>query len=401
MPANEATPTASVTNQEKNQPGGNGKMVFCKGKRKEITKEECAHLSSMKKHRNKGPCPSCSSPFKGRRLVSTPPLRESFSRPSIFSENRKEEKGGNGKITAENGGIVLKYISLNEIIPNPDQPRKFFDEASLKGLEDGIKTNGQKQPINVFFDEEQKIFVIVDGERRFRAVKRSGQREILCLVVPKPKDNNSLFLWSLAANFNREGHSLLEEVKAVLRISCLGKSIADISSIVGKSQPWVYQRKAIGEKLNPKVLEMLSPELPENQRINLSTAFELCSIGSKEDQLRIAEEVIEKQLDIGSTRSLIEDEHRTGRISIEVKKSRRKKPSDRWKVVHSNLLSFLRFIGNNIKISEKELKRMLSNRSTQELRELMSNLSSIMAACSQFNITAKQVFEKKGGLPNA
>ena len=78
-------------------------------------------------------------------------------------------------------GSWLAEIPLAEIMPNPDQPRKHFDQATLQSLADSIKEHGVLNPISVrgpYEEGSEKIYVLLDGERRVRASKLAGKTTI-------------------------------------------------------------------------------------------------------------------------------------------------------------------------------------------------------------------------------
>src|SRR5574340_693169 len=68
-------------------------------------------------------------------------------------------------------------VEVSQIVPNPDQPRKYFDEQALEELAHSIKQNGVLQPIIIRFDRDGKISLVA-GERRYRAAKMAGLEKI-------------------------------------------------------------------------------------------------------------------------------------------------------------------------------------------------------------------------------
>src|SRR4051812_30235147 len=74
-------------------------------------------------------------------------------------------------------------LDLSRIIPDPEQPRKTFDEESLEHLARSLKTTGQLQPIRVRWSKPHGKWVIIAGERRYRAALRVGYKSIACQFV--------------------------------------------------------------------------------------------------------------------------------------------------------------------------------------------------------------------------
>ena len=77
-------------------------------------------------------------------------------------------------------------IPVDRIGPDPDQPREEFDAEALGRLAESLKTRGQLQPIRVRWDEEQGAYVIVCGERRWRAAELAGLPTMSCVIVDGP-----------------------------------------------------------------------------------------------------------------------------------------------------------------------------------------------------------------------
>ena len=82
----------------------------------------------------------------------------------------------------------IQKISIDKIIPNRYQPRKTFNEDSLKDLAQSIKQHGLTQPVVVVYDAGLDKYELVVGERRFRASEMAGFKEIDCIVHSKLDD---------------------------------------------------------------------------------------------------------------------------------------------------------------------------------------------------------------------
>lgn len=108
----------------------------------------------------------------------------------------------------------LKEIEISDIIADPDQPRKHFDEDSLRALSESVKIHGVLQPIVVIRKGEK--FEIVAGERRFRASKIAGLKKIPA-IIRDLSDQNRLEL-SLIENLQRSDLNVLETATAYLKL---------------------------------------------------------------------------------------------------------------------------------------------------------------------------------------
>ena len=160
--------------------------------------------------------------------------------------------------TASSDGQVseLRYIRLSEIVSNPDQPRRKFDEAMLQELAESIVTFGVLQPIVVA--PKGQSFVIIAGERRWRAAGLAGLQKIPALVRTAT-DQHKLEL-ALIENLQREDLNPMEMATAYLKLKNQfnltndeigkrvgGRSSASISNIVRLLQLPDYAKHAIAE----------------------------------------------------------------------------------------------------------------------------------------------------------
>ncbi|MCR5505215.1 MAG: ParB/RepB/Spo0J family partition protein [Elusimicrobiaceae bacterium] len=103
----------------------------------------------------------------------------------------------------------IQKISIDKIIPNRYQPRKTFNEESLKDLAQSIKQHGLTQPVVVVYDAGLDKYELVVGERRFRASEMAGFKEIDCIVHSK-LDDKQLCTLALIENIQREDLNPIE-----------------------------------------------------------------------------------------------------------------------------------------------------------------------------------------------
>src|SRR5690606_6994320 len=95
-----------------------------------------------------------------------------------------------------------KEIALERIEPDPNQPRRTFDEERLEELTESIRKEGVLQPIVVRYDAERDRYIIVHGERRFRASTRAQRKTIPALVRNVPESR--LLVQQLMENIVRD-----------------------------------------------------------------------------------------------------------------------------------------------------------------------------------------------------
>ena len=158
-------------------------------------------------------------------------------------------------------------LSLSKIRANPDQPRKYFNEVSLKELSDSIKREGVLQPILVTLLETDK-YKIVAGERRWRAAALAGLTEIPAILKSADKFKNHAV--ALIENIQREDLNPIEEAAALKRlIEEFEMTHEQVAESVGRSRAMVtnmlrllnlsseVQQKLIEKKIKILTLSLL------------------------------------------------------------------------------------------------------------------------------------------------
>jgi ParB family chromosome partitioning protein len=105
-------------------------------------------------------------------------------------------------------------IDLARVEPDPDQPRKEFDEESLERLAESLKARGQLQPIRVRYEEARAMWIIVSGERRYRAALRAGLATLVCVEVKGAPTPEEVLEDQLVENCVREDLKPIEQARA-------------------------------------------------------------------------------------------------------------------------------------------------------------------------------------------
>jgi len=133
--------------------------------------------------------------------------------------------------------MKFKTVDIDILSPNPFQPREHFDKESLTELANSLKSRGQIQPVVV--REQGSRYQIIAGERRWRAAKIAGLREIPVLVKDTAEEN--VLLESLIENLHRLNLTSVERENAVYRLWKTGKwkNHAELGRELGKSPTWV------------------------------------------------------------------------------------------------------------------------------------------------------------------
>ena len=110
------------------------------------------------------------------------------------------------------------FIQLDSLIPDPDQPRKTFTQEDLEQLAHSLKTKGQLQPIRVRYDEGRGVYVILMGERRWRAAKMAGLGQLECVVHDGPLADDEIFEIQLIENAIRQDLTPIEQAQAFQKL---------------------------------------------------------------------------------------------------------------------------------------------------------------------------------------
>ena len=198
-------------------------------------------------------------------------------------------------IPAHLQGVVrskdVAQIQLDRIMADPDQPREEFDEESLGRLADSLKSRGQLQPIRVRWDEGRGLYVIVCGERRWRAARIAGMPSVAGVIVEGPITAADLLAIQLVENALREDLKPVEQAKAFrLLMDQNGWSTRQIARELSIAQPQVVRTLAL---LNlPEIVQ----DQVEQGALAPATAYEIGKLEGEAEQKAMAERVVSEKL---------------------------------------------------------------------------------------------------------
>ncbi|MBQ7644578.1 MAG: ParB/RepB/Spo0J family partition protein [Spirochaetales bacterium] len=198
----------------------------------------------------------------------------------------------------ETGSKVLE-IDISNIRPNPNQPRKVFDPDALMELRDSIISQGVLQPILV---EEiaENVYVIVAGERRYRAAKMAGLKTVPC-IVRNFTDLQRMEV-SLIENIQRESLNPVEEARAyAYLLTQSGIKQDELAKKVGKSRPAIANSVRI-LNLPDKMLDAL-----EKGYFTSGHARALLSVENPADQEILFSKIIDEDLSVRQAETLAQD----------------------------------------------------------------------------------------------
>ena len=181
-------------------------------------------------------------------------------------------------------------LFISDLLPNSDQPRKKFDEESLKDLSESIKAHGLLQPITVKNNDDGK-FTIIAGERRWRASQIAGIKKVPVNIINI--DDKNLFELALVENIQREDLNPVEAAMAIKDlIEKYNFSNEQLIKVTGKKRASISNTLRILE-LPKKVLNSII-----EGKISRGHAIALLALGSENEIIKIAEQIIMKNLSV-------------------------------------------------------------------------------------------------------
>ena len=189
----------------------------------------------------------------------------------------------------------LEELSVESIVPNPKQPRTTFDDNALEELADSIATLGLIQPITVRKEENGK-YVIISGERRWRATKLAGLKTIAAYI--READDKELHEMALVENIQRQDLNAMEIAISLQRlIDECGVTQENVAQRVGK------KRSTVANYLR---LMQMRPEVQAALKENLITMGHAKAIASapEDAQSALVKKVIKKELSVRATEQL-------------------------------------------------------------------------------------------------
>ena len=203
---------------------------------------------------------------------------------ALFIDNSTEENGD-------------KLVNINDIEPNRDQPRKFFDEEALKELADSIAMHGVIQPLLVR-PLSDGGYQLIAGERRWRASRMAGLSQVP-VVVKEMTDEEAMEL-ALIENLQREDLNPIEEAEGFrLLMDTYSFTQEQAAEKVGKSRPAIANSLRL-LSLPSEVLDMVKQGI-----ISSGHARTLIPLTDEKLIIKLAEEISQKELSVRETERIV------------------------------------------------------------------------------------------------
>ena len=215
--------------------------------------------------------------------------------PVTVDDNTPKEKAPSAK-TDEKHGDGKTIVPITKVEPNRKQPRRKFDEDALQELADSIKVHGLISPILV--QDRGDHFEIIAGERRWRASKLAGLKEVP--VIIGDYDEKEILEISLIENLQRKDLNPIEEAMGYKRlVEEFDLTQDEIAEGLSKSRSAITNSIRL-LKLSDKVQEMLVDEL-----ITAGHARALLAIEDNEKQEEVAQRIIDERLNVRDVEKIV------------------------------------------------------------------------------------------------
>ncbi len=259
---------------------------------------------------------------------------------------------------------VETIVKITDIEPNKKQPRKHFKEDALVELADSIKQYGVVQPLVV--QRKDDYYQIIAGERRWRAAKLAGLKEIP--VVIKDYSDEQVMEIALIENIQREDLNPIEEALAYRQLLQEYKMTQDeLAEKIGKGRSSISNKMRLLE-LTEEVQNMLIDE-----KLTKGHGKVLLAIEDAETQIMIAEKAFDEDLSVSATDKLVKS-------ILNPKEKKEKETYDDGFIYEKIENEFKELIGNNVTIKRKSKEKgkieidYYSNDDLERIMELMKKI---------------------------
>ena len=214
---------------------------------------------------------------------------------SLITNKIDKPATSEAKVDKDNGAVL---VNISKVEPNREQPRKKFDEDALLELSESIKQFGVLQPLLV--QERPDYYEIIAGERRWRAAKLAGIKEVP--VIIKNLTEQEIMEISLIENIQREDLNPIEEAQAYKRLLTeFNLKQDEVAERVSKSRTAVTNAMRL-LKLNEKVQQMLIDEM-----LTTGHARALLAIDNEDKQYEVAQRIFDEKLSVRDTEKLVKN----------------------------------------------------------------------------------------------
>ena len=256
------------------------------------------------------------------------------------------------KILSETPKELIENINLDELHPNPYQPRKVFDENALQELSSSIKEHGIFQPIIV--KKGIKGYEIIAGERRVKAAKMAGLTDIPAII--RDFNDQEMMEIALLENLQREDLNAIEEANAYKKLQeNLNITQEELAKRLGKSRSHITNM--LGLLTLPENIQLDI----QNKEISMAHARVLSKLDDKEQQKELVNKIKTEKISVHELEDLTSNEQYTRKNKI-----KKASKSNEYKYLEDELSDKL---GTKVKIKNNKLEIYFAN--TNDLNRIL------------------------------
>lgn len=215
---------------------------------------------------------------------------------SLIPEGKTKPISNSSKTVEKEAKTIEQLVKISKIEPNREQPRRHFEEDALLELADSIKQFGVLQPLLV--QKKGDFYEIIAGERRWRAAKLAGIKEVP--VIIKDYTKQEIVEIALIENIQRENLNPIEEAMAYKRLLTeFNLKQDEVAERVSKSRTAVTNSMRL-LKLDDKIQQMIVDDM-----ISTGHARALLAIEDKEEQYNLATRIFDEKLSVREVEAII------------------------------------------------------------------------------------------------
>ncbi|WP_077391616.1 ParB/RepB/Spo0J family partition protein [Mobilibacterium timonense] len=287
-----------------------------------------------------------------------------LERSSASGKGSKAAAGVSAETPAEDDPDRVIYVDIDDIKPNASQPRKNFNKEKLEDLAESIKENGVIQPVVV--RKKGSSYELVAGERRWRASRLAGMKQIPCLI--RNFDEKQNMIVAIIENMQREDLDPIEEAAGLREmVDRFGFTQAQVSKSLGKSRAYIANSMRL-LKLPPEVQDMIS-----QGQLSAAHGRTIINIEDKEKQKAVANKIVKDGLSVRATERLAE------KIKDDARPERKRTKSPKSADLAAAESELRTITGTKVRIngSENSGKIEMEYYSLEELNRLIDLLRSV------------------------
>jgi ParB family chromosome partitioning protein len=182
-------------------------------------------------------------------------------------------------------------MEIDRIVPDPDQPRKEFSDDAIDRLSASLLKHGQLMPIRVRWNGSIGKWVVISGERRYRAAMRAGLKTVACVFADNGLSPSEILQEQIVENLLREDLKPIEQARAYRQLMDLHGWTA--KELAGELQ---VSQGAVSKSLSLLTLPLELQEQVDGGSIPATAAYEVAKVEDKDVQREIARRIVDEDL---------------------------------------------------------------------------------------------------------